>query len=246
MIRKLKKGPVPLYYQLERALRKRILTGKIIPSSQFPTERQLGEEFGVSRITVRQALMILENEGLLRREQGRGTFVIKRDGGRIPYDLYGYVDDLFFLGAQSRLKLNGKKLIKVDSRVASDMNMEEGEEVYLFDGIRLFNGNHTAFFQAYLPKRVGGKIPLKELSTPFLIAAVERISLEMVKKAHQTITAAVATRRLASVMKLQVGHPLLVIKRIYFSKKGNVLEMAVTHFPGDRYQSVAKLERIVS
>jgi len=38
----------------------------------------------------------------------------------------------------------------------------------------------------------------------------------------------------------------LVIKRIYFSKKGNVLEMAVTHFPGDRYQSVAKLERIVS
>jgi len=144
MTRKLKKGPIPLYYQMERALRKCVLTGKITFSRQFPTERQLGEEFGVSRITVRQALMILENEGLLSREQGRGTLVIKRDGARIPYDLYGYVDDLFFLGAQSRLKLNGKKLIKVDSRVASDMGMEDEEEVYLFEGVRIFGGCHQA------------------------------------------------------------------------------------------------------
>jgi GntR family transcriptional regulator len=197
MTRKLKKGPIPLYYQMERALRKRILTGKITFSRQFPTERQLGEEFGVSRITVRHALMILENEGLLSREEGRGTLVIKRDGARIPYDLYGYVNDLFFLGAQSRLKLNGKKLIKVDSQIASDMGMEDGEEVYLFEGVRIFDGNHTAFFQAYLPKGVGGKISLKELKTPFLIAAVERVSPEMGKKAHQTVTAAVTTKQFA-------------------------------------------------
>ena len=144
MTRKLKKGPIPLYYQLERGVRKRILTDKITFFRQFPTERQLGEEFGVRRIPVRHALMILENEGLLSREQGRGTLVIKRDGARIPYDLYGYVDDLFFLGAQSRPKLNGKKLIKVDSRVASDMGMEDGEEVYWFEGVRIFGGRHQA------------------------------------------------------------------------------------------------------
>ncbi len=69
MTLKLKKGPTPLYYQLERALRRRILTAQMAPSSKFPTERQIGEEFGVSRITVRQALMNLENEGLLSREQ---------------------------------------------------------------------------------------------------------------------------------------------------------------------------------
>lgn len=246
MTRKLKKGPIPLYYQLERALRKRILTRKISPSSRFPTERQLCEEFRVSRITVRQALMIMENQGLVSREQGRGTFVAKKDGARISYDLYGYADDLFFLGEQSGLKLNGKKLIKADSQVAHDMGMEEGDDIYLFEGVRLFGGNHTAFFQAYLPKEIGAKIPLGELNTPFLISAGKQVSLGMVKKAHQTITAAIANKRLASVIKLRVGHPLLVIKRIYFSKKGSVLEMAVTHFPGDCYQSVANLERIVS
>ena len=68
---KLKKGPVPFYYQLERALRNRILTGQISPSELRPTERELCEEFGISRTTVRQALMILESEGLIRREQGR-------------------------------------------------------------------------------------------------------------------------------------------------------------------------------
>ncbi len=72
---KLKKGPIPLYYQLERMLRRRILNGKLTPEKPFPTERKLCDEFGVSRITVRQTLMILENEGLIRREQGRGTFV---------------------------------------------------------------------------------------------------------------------------------------------------------------------------
>jgi GntR family transcriptional regulator len=246
MTPKLKKGPIPLYYQLERALRKRILNGKITPSGQFPTERQLCEEFGVSRITVRQALMILENEGIISREQGRGTFVNTREYPSMPYELYGYVDDLFFIGAQTRLRLNSKNLITADSKIALDMGIEEGEEIFLFEGLRELDEKHTAFFQAYIPKEMGEKIPLKELDTPFFISVVERVSLETVKKAHQTISAAVATEQLARVMNIQEGHPLLVVKRIYFSKRGNLLQMAVTHFPGDSYQSVAKLERIVS
>jgi DNA-binding FadR family transcriptional regulator len=74
MTRKLKNGPIPLYCRLERALRQRILMGKITSAGHFPTERQLCEDFQVSRITVRQALMIVENEGLIGWEQGRGTF----------------------------------------------------------------------------------------------------------------------------------------------------------------------------
>jgi GntR family transcriptional regulator len=244
---RLKKGPIPLYYQLERVLRKRILNGRLPPENQFPTERQLCEEFEVSRITVRQTLMILENEGLIRREQGRGTFANPpANAAGIPFELYGYLDDVFYIGAQTRLEIRSKKLISPDAEIARDMSVESGDRIYLLEGVRHFGNKHKAFFQAFVPKSIGEKISIKKISSPFLISIVERVSLEMVKKAHITISAAVATRKLAAIMGLKTGHPLLVIKRVYFSKKGQVLERAVTHFPGGLYQAVGKLERIVS
>ncbi len=243
---KLKKGPIPLYYQLERVLHKRILNGRLTPKNQFPTERQLCEEFGVSRITVRQALMILENEGLIQREQGRGTFATPpASTSRIPFELYGYIDDIFFIGEQTRLRIRSKKMIAADAETARDMGLEEGQQICLLEGVRTAR-NRSAFFQAYLPKKIGEKIAIRELPTPFLISEVERVSLQRMKKAHQTISAAVATKKLAEIMDLKPGAPLLVIKRIYFSKNGDVLERAVTHFPSDVYQAVGRLERIIS
>jgi GntR family transcriptional regulator len=244
MKQKLKKEYIPLYYQLERTLRKRILTGKITPNERFPTEIELEKEFGVSRITVRQALMLLENEGLIVRQQGRGTFVIENPSKNLPYELYGYVDDLFYLGQQTQLCLYSKKLVKADSQLAKEMGIEEGKEVFLIEGIRYLPGKYPTFFQAHLLKDIGTKISLKKLNSPFLISEVEKVSLQRVKKAHQTISAAIADKKLAIIMKVKIGHPLLVVKRIYYSKDGKVLERAVTYFPGDIYQSEAKLERI--
>jgi GntR family transcriptional regulator len=241
---KLKRGPLPLYYQLERALRNRILSGKIAPAEPLPTERELCEEFGVSRITVRQALAILESEGLIKREQGRGTFATKRDPKSIPFELHGYVDDLFLLGPATRLRLISKELIAADSRVALDLELPEGEPVYLFEGERSLEGDRKGFFQAYVPKEIGERIDLQDVEGPLFIVTVEKAAMESVKRARQITSVALATERLASFMDLQVGHPLLVTKRIYYSRNDTVLETAVTYFPGDGFESVANLERI--
>ena len=71
----LKSGPLPKYYQLAEILRRRILGGEWAPNCQLPTEEMLSQEYGISRGTVRQAITTLINEGLVRSEQGRGTFV---------------------------------------------------------------------------------------------------------------------------------------------------------------------------
>jgi len=244
---RLKKGPIPLYYQLERALRKRIHSRNISDTQPFPTERQLCEEYEVSRTTVRQALMILEGEGLIKREQGRGTFLAGQDPGDIPFQLYGYMDDLFLFGSKTRLELTAKKLIRLDARVARDMELEEGDEAYFFEGIRRLSGeSRSALFHAWVPREIGEKIPLQELEPPFLIAMVEKVALERVKRAHQITSAAVATRRHESVINVRVGHPILVVKRIHFSTGDTVLQVAETHFPGDVYQPKAILERVIS
>jgi GntR family transcriptional regulator len=242
----LKKGPVPLYYQLERVLRKRILEGRVGPSQSLPAERELCQEFGVSRTTVRQAMMILESEGLITREQGRGTFVKPRVRSGRPFELYGYVDDLFYLGANTTLELRSKRPVRAESKIAADMGIPEGEMVFHFEGVRYLNERDTALFEAYLPEEIGERISLGRLDSPFLILEVERVALETVRRANQIAYATVATGRHTAVMNVQLGHPLFVIKRIYFSGRDEALEMAITHFPGHAYQFFARLERVMA
>lgn len=241
---RLRKKPVPLYFQLEKVLRKRILSGKYKPDQMLPTENELCQEFGVSRTTVRQALLSLEGDDLIRREQGRGTFVSFRKGAPARFRLYGAVDDLFYLGSQTRLHLASKRLIKTPARIAKDMGLPPKEKTYLFQGIRFLRKGEKAFFQAYVPKDIGKDIPLKGEDRPLLIEKIEEKSLERIKRGRQITTVALADKKLARIMGVKEGSPLLVIKRIYISKNGRPLEVAVTHFPGHLHQGVVELVRV--
>ena len=71
---------IPLYYQLETILRRKILSGDYKPDTPLPSEDMLAEEYQVSRITVRQALASLEQDGLVLRQRGKGTFVSEKVG----------------------------------------------------------------------------------------------------------------------------------------------------------------------
>ena len=240
---KLKKTPVPLYYQLEKVLRRRILSGKFKPNQAVPTEKELGREFGVSRITVRQALLALESDDLIRREQGRGTFVTFRPNHSPQFRLYGMVEDLFHLGVRTVLNLRSRRLIKPSPEILQEMKLKAGEKIYLFEGLRHLENGRQAFFQAYVPEDIGEKIQVADTDHPLFIERVEKEALEMVRRSKQITSAAVADKNMASTLQVRKGHPLLVIKRIYFSKSGRALEMAVTFFPGDAYKGIAELIR---
>src|SRR6266581_4940641 len=71
-------SPLPRYYQLKEIMRERIRSGEWKPGDLIPSERELGEKYGISRMTARQAITDLVNEGLFYREQGKGTFVSQR------------------------------------------------------------------------------------------------------------------------------------------------------------------------
>jgi len=242
---KLTKGPIPLYYQLERALRKRILSDRKSGIQAFPNERQLCEEYGVSRATVRQALMILERDGLLIREQGRGTFITEQDRRDDLFVAYGFMDDLFLFGSKTTLELHAKKLVNPDAQLAEDLHLDEGDEVYYFEGLRSFDeSQYSGMFRAWVPKEIGEKISLANFSSPFLIAAVEEASLQRITRAHQIISATVATSHHASVMSVEVGHPILVLKRIFLTAMDRAVQVAETHLPGEAYRPITILERV--
>ena len=237
------RASIPLYINLEKTLRNRILAGKYKPYDSFPTESQLCQEFGVSRITVRQALMILESDNLIRREQGRGTFVTGLKGAEYQLSLPGRVDDLSELGTKTTLKLISKKLISPKTDLLQDMNLEAEAKVYLFEGIRFLYAEYNAFVQIYLPEDIGRIIPLEDFDGALLIERVEQESREKVKRVQQYISASITDKRIAQLIRVKIGHPLLIIKRIYFSETGRCLETGITSLPGDAYHNMADLVR---
>jgi len=246
-MQKLKKGPVPLYYQLEQILRSRVLSREIGPNELMPTEMQLCEEFGISRATVRQAFKSLEHEGLIIREQGRGTFVIPRNEIQRRMRMYASADDLYFTGIDTELTLKTKKLISPDESIREEMKLGEKDKVYYFTGIRSMPGiDLLSYFQSWVPAAYGKQISLKEkLKEPYLIRKVEQIAGDISTRIRQNIKAVIADDELASVMNVKIGIPVLVFKRVYFSREDQVLQMAVTCVP-EPYDHETELELSVS
>jgi DNA-binding GntR family transcriptional regulator len=94
MVDNVKSGPVPRYYQLQEIIRERIRNGEWTPGSSIPSERELCERYGISRMTARQAISGLETEGLLYREQGKGTFVGQGVIAQQLLQLTGFTEDM--------------------------------------------------------------------------------------------------------------------------------------------------------
>ena len=239
----MKKTSVPLYLKLEKTLRKRIISSRYKPGGEFPTESEICREFDVSRMTVRQALTILEGDNLIIREQGRGTFVTGRNSSEYRLTLAGKIEDLFEFATNTALKLFSKRLISPKREIIRDLNLDDDEKVYLFEGVRTLD-DAKAYFQAYVEEETGRKIRIEDFDSPLLIEQVEKMALERVRRAQQYVSADVADKKTSKLIGVKQGDPVLIIKRIYSSRTGRKLEVAITVLAGKTFHSVADLIRV--
>ena len=126
---------IPLYYQLEGLLREKIVSGKFVAGDKLPTESELIQQYGVSRITVRQALTVLAEEGLIERRQGRGTFVAeRRTRTKRTFEgqthLTGSLDEVIAMGLSTPVKVIEMNRVEADPHEAELLGVAVGELVY--------------------------------------------------------------------------------------------------------------------
>ena len=234
----------PLYYKLSRILRERISNGEYPPGAKIPTEPKLCEEFGISRVTVRQAVEILENRGYVERQQGRGTFVRKWGTSGFGWRFSG-VRDLLYLTEDTWLELISKRKIKASKRIADDLDVPQGQPVYVFKGIKhMINDKSRALYRAYTSESIGREISIKPIKSQLLYLQVEKISREPIKSVKQSIYATLAGGKNAEELGVQPGSPLLVVNRIFRSETERPLLLTFNHYPGESTQSVSILERL--
>jgi GntR family transcriptional regulator len=238
---------IPLYYQLENLLREKINSGAFSPGDRLPTESELIHQYGVSRITVRQALTALAEEGLIERRQGRGTFIAERKTRRRTFEgqthLTGSLDEIISMGLETPVKVLEMNRIEADTHEAELLGLQPGEPVYRIKRIRIRDGKPYSLIVNYLPAAIGARFTKEELSAGSLLKMIEAKFEVHVKDAKQQITAALADPYVAGMLEVRVGSPLLSIERTVYTDEGRPVEFVHVLYRSDLYSYQVYLTR---
>lgn len=232
---------VPLYYQLANLLSDKIVSRELKAGDRLPTEVELVDEYGISRITVRQALRLLEEEGLIRREVGRGTFVSEYRPFTGALKVEGSLDDVISLG-RNPVKVIEIKTIKAGPDDAVQMGVEPGSAIVRATRIRLHHGEPYSHIVNDLPAEIGRRLTREDWKGVVLRVIEEKLKLPL-RDAEQTVRASLADARLARLLNTKIGAPLLAVERVVRTDQARVVERVRIHYRSDIYAMRVHLSR---
>jgi GntR family transcriptional regulator len=230
----------PLYQQLHRALRDAIADNRLAAEDALPPERELAEEFGVSRITVRKALDALVGEGMLTRRQGAGTFVAARPEARVEKSfskLSSFTEDMISRGRRPESVWLSRSAGAVTPEESLTLGLSPGSEVYRFNRIRYADGEPMALEYSTVP---GFCLPNEKAVGESLYEALGQ-HLARPVRALQRLRAILFLGEKAKLLGVAEGSPGLLIERRGFLKDGRPVEFTQSYYRGDAYDFVAEL-----
>ena len=234
---------VPLYYQLETILREKIKSGEYAPGDPFPTEDQLAQAYKVSRITVRKALSALEKDGLIDRKRGKGSRVTESQGHLEPMKLTGMIEDIIAMGIKTKTKIITFDLVHPPKKVVEQLKLTEDEKALRIERIRTIKGLPISYTLSYVPSDLGKKISIRDLTTRPLLNVLEKECRVRIGRGIQIIEATIADSRIASLLDVMTGVPLLKIDRTVFDMKDRPVEFLTILYRSDRYHYTVELVR---
>jgi len=232
---------VPLYYQLANVLSNKIVSGELRAGDRLPTEVELVAEYGISRITVRQALRLLEGEGLIRREVGRGTFVNAYNPFTGALKVEGSLEDVISLG-RNPVKVVGISTIKAGPDDAQQLGVDPGSAIVRAVRIRMHHDEPYSHIVNDLPGDIGRRFTRADWKGVVLRVIEEKLGLPL-RDAEQTVRASLADARLARLLRVKVGAPLLSVERIVRTEHARVVERVRIHYRSDVYAMKVHLSR---
>src|SRR5437764_15303055 len=146
---------VPRYHRIAEALRERIRVGELPSGARLDNQRQLAKSFGVTLMTLRQALELLEREHLITRRHGLGTFVAAPSIDYHILQLRRFAGDLQAKGEQVTTRLVGTKFALADHRASDALGLGPGARVLVLERLRLVDGHPMSLQRSFLPAPIG-------------------------------------------------------------------------------------------
>lgn len=234
---------LPRYYQVYLTLRDWIHNGNYRSGTQLPTESDLCETFGVSRITVRKAVDMLVTDKLIRREQGRGTFVTGNDATpQLTGDMGQLLKRLDALALRSEVRDVDISQQVADEDTRLDLGLENNSDVTCVSLVRVLQGKTIGRSRTYFPADLNVEISPEELNSFSMVSVLDRNGIEIIS-ADQLIGATLADMQDATVLNCTVGTPLVRIRLIVFDINYRPVERHDSVYLADFYQHRIHLVR---
>ena len=238
-----KDAPIPLYYQIKTRLLESIETGQLKPGDRVPSERELTTHFNVSRMTARQALTELENQGYLYRLQGKGTFVATPKLDQPLAGLTSFTEDMRRRGLEPGAQVLSAEEVPAGRKAARALGLSETALVFRLERLRLAGGDPMALEIAHVPAAlVPGLAEEGALERSLYGLLRERYGIRLVR-ATQSLEAVAANEYEAQVLHVKEGTPLLLLERVSRDEQDRPVEFVRSLYRGDRYRFITELNR---
>lgn len=227
-----KKSPIPVYYQLKNIILEKIKDGEFLEGSLIPSERDLGENLGISRMTVRQALNQLVTEGVLYREKGKGTFVSK--GKIVQRNIMSFSDTVKIKGLVPSTEVLYFEKISNRHDINILLGLKEDESLYNLKRLRLANELPIAIEEVFIPERYCPKLEAFDLKASLYKLLKEEYSLT-ISYMDNVIEAAKPLKEEKKLLNLSDATPVLRITSISHNDAGTKLFYEKDVYRSDEY-----------
>ncbi|HEX4743527.1 MAG TPA: GntR family transcriptional regulator [Candidatus Limnocylindria bacterium] len=229
----------PVYVRLKDAIRAGIAAGEWKIGEAIPSERELCAAYGISRMTARQAIGDLVHEGVLTRQQGRGTFVAQpRFAQRLRY-LTGFTQDMAARGIRASSRVLELRRTAAPADVAAELAVAPGSDLVFIERIRLADGQPVGLERAWLSVREPDAL-LGSAAAGSVYEALAALGHHPVR-AEQRIVAGLADERETGLLALAPGAPVLRTHRRSYDVAGRAIELAEAAYRGDAYTFISEL-----
>jgi len=231
--------PLPLYHQLKSVLAHRIVVGQYPLAEPLPSERLLMGEFRVSRITVRLALQELVREGLLRRERGRGSFVIASKLSRQGDRLASLDEDELAIRAPLVVKEAGVRPLGPRDKIPECFMLGPEDALYRVDRLAVLGDKPLIHSSIYIRLPADASLTIQTLDEfKSIYTLLERHFGIKIDHGSRTVEAVGARRTDSRRLGVPPGSPLLLVRTTTVDSVGRALTYAESWYRGDRWQYV--------
>ena len=234
------KGAAPLYTQLEQLLQKKIEQGEYGKGDLLPTEKELMEQYEVSRVTVRQAIAILCQLGYVKSQRGVGTEVVYDKIEEQMNKVISFTEEMKKHQITMETTYCQMEKISPEKLVAKALEIPLTEQCYCLKRVRNVEGKPLVYTVTYLKNLV--ELPLSgECYKESLYQYLNEVHGLVIESGEDTLEAALPSKEVQEQLQLSETMPVFIRTRRTFLADGEVFEYSKCYYPGNRYKYTVKL-----
>jgi len=231
----------PLYPIVVESILDQVNSGQLEANQRLPSESELCQIYSVGRNTIRRAISELVNDGVLRTIPGVGTFVVETRLDKTAEYLFGFSQEMQFLGKTVSSRVLDAAIIPADPFLSRRLQIQLGAEVVFLNRVRLMDGEPTAIERSYLPHELCHGILEYDFSVNSLYETLSTVYDKRPDHAEQVIEASLATHEVSQLLDLTPPAVVFVFRRETRMASGQVVEYVDSELRADHFRFYTNL-----